>query len=330
MMKKIAIAAGFLFACLLGWSQNDPEIVVWECQGKVSYIASDGTKPVKLKSGMVIPRSGSIQVKPNARVQLLDKSKMIQFNTAGQMTFEQEFENSKATEITGLAGRFFEMVHNVLVLNPPPIADNGRKGMGTSSPPATSSEGKKGMGSGTANPPPTSSEGKKGMGTKNKRASVFPLKGKLTPQVVKFAWLPDAASATKWAFQITQPQLLNPLVELETLETTVQQNLGGDQFKIGETYTWTVHAAADPSREVANYTFKIESANEEAAALGQLNGIAEYQNANALQKILMEAYVLEQAGFVYRANEWYDKALKMSPNDLLVLKLYYAFWLRQL
>ncbi|MBK7870361.1 MAG: hypothetical protein IPJ74_06560 [Saprospiraceae bacterium] len=332
MMKKIAIAAGFLFACLFGWSQNDPEVVIWECQGKIQYIASGETKPIKLRNGMVIPNSGTLKVKKNASVELLNGLKVVELKSAGQFELSNLFNESSASETKGMGGSFFAMVSNSLVTNPPPTSSGTKKGMGDNTlPPPTTSGTKKGMGSATTNPPPTSSGTKKGMGDKsNNVAPVFPLKGNLTPQTVTFSWLSDGTSPTKWAFQISQPQMLGPIVELETMETSVQQNLGSDSFKVGESYSWNVSAVGDPSREVANYEFKIESATKEAELLNPLKAAPEYQSANAIQKLLMEAHVMEQEGFVYRANELYDKAWKMDTKDLMVRKLYYSFWVRQL
>ncbi|MDX1940278.1 MAG: hypothetical protein SFU99_06985, partial [Saprospiraceae bacterium] len=302
-------------------------------QGKVSYIAPGETKPIKLRSGIVIPKSGILNLKKNASVELLNGLKVVELKSPGKFEVANLFSGSDAMEVKGMGGSFFAMVNTSLVTNPPPTSSGTKKGMGSTTlpPPPTSSGTKKGMGSTATNPPPTSSGTKKGMGNNNENAEpIFPIKGNITPKTLMFAWLSDAATPTKWAFQISQPQMLSPVVELETMETSSQQNLSGETFKVGETYNWVVSAVGDPAREVANYEFKIESATKEAELLNPLKAAAEYQSANAVQKLLMEAHVMEQEGFVYRANELYNQAWKVNPDDFLVRKLYYSFWVRQL
>ncbi|MGB4958433.1 MAG: hypothetical protein WBO36_03100 [Saprospiraceae bacterium] len=95
-------------------------------------------------------------------------------------------------------------------------------------------------------------------------------------------------------------------------------------LEVGKEYAWYVHHPT--KREVSTPVFfKVVDGAMAEKSLGDVNKSNNYQKADEVTKLLMQAHQLEEANLFLSANEKYNEAIKLAPDNSLV-KMMYAYF----
>lgn len=158
----------------------------------------------------------------------------------------------------------------------------------------------------------------------------FPLKGKIYASgPIFFSWEGYVDGDGPWVFSIRNSSDNSEVYRTETKDPYISLTPIQAKLSTGNSYSWRVARASIPSSTLKSFEFSLEQENTEKGVLEALQDEAAYKNGGAVQKLLWEAYAYEQAGFLYKADTLYKKALSMEPDNWLAVQLYRAFWGRR-
>ncbi|MEM9260360.1 MAG: hypothetical protein AAGA62_11990, partial [Bacteroidota bacterium] len=167
-----------------------------------------------------------------------------------------------------------------------------------------------------------------------------PFGGKVGAEMIHFQW-PEDIDALYYDFSIIDSLEEEIVFQARASGTSLAIDFGELQLDSTTTYYWQAPAvtAAKPTmglglgrssvgKETTRIYFKI-SAQKTAAILYNLQGQPAYPvGANPGTRYLASAMELESLGFLYAADQQYQKALEEVPDNAIVVRGYAAFLAR--
>jgi hypothetical protein len=342
-MKKMILflAASLVITTMLAQTSS---VIVLELQGNAKFRPPDG-KAVKLKPGQVLPTEGQLKMKSGTSMTLLQGVELVQLNESGKYELASKLPDDPAKEKLGNAGDFFGMINDVFSNarvagakgmggddDPPPAPPKGKKGAGGGDdPPPAPPSGKKGAGGGDDDdPPPANPSGKKGAGGISPVAPSgnYPVKGKVPPSTIYFP-APSELQGTDWMLKIYQEGNDVPMMEIDSDRAYHVVDLSKeDQLMKGNSFIWETYDKAKADIEYARGKFEIVDPSAMDGLLNDLTMEEEYKQLTKERQELWKAYLLEDNDYPYLANEIYRDLLSTYPDDKLINRLYWAFWIR--
>lgn len=164
----------------------------------------------------------------------------------------------------------------------------------------------------------------KGWGDKDSLLFKNPFEGKILLQPITFRWT-SIPGNTSYHLIVYQSSQESPILSAIVANSSFSIDPSQLDIKTGETCYAQVMLANDNKTASKVISFTFVSAKEEEMALATLIKDKEYNNCNAIQKILLEAFELDSQNFKSSAAMRYQKAMKMDSKNVIASQIYVAF-----
>lgn len=261
--------------------------VVSDVSGKVTYKENGTEMPVK--AGTVLKEGATVTIPDGGSVTLAKDEMSLVVNKKGNYQVASMIKNVKEK---GKVSRFARMAYAA-----------------------------KGYGDTTASKkPPTG----KNWGGKDSLIIFPPINGKIPLKPIKISWT-SSTSKSLYKLSIFQKSLESPVFSA-TLSNTFFI-FDPNQFAITPNnpcfvQVWLINDVESASK-VTSFTFVPNEYEESVLQL--LKNDSEYNESNAINKLLIEANQLDENGFKLSAAERYKMALAMDNTNILATKMYSSF-----
>lgn len=307
-MKNLICSCLILFIpCLLLTAQDDPLIVAYSINGKVKYAPKAGAKMERLRPGTELAPESIIKIYPGANLGIVYDEEYGVVNAEGEQTVAAITENISLfdeTDLSELFGKSIDKAYNPYLMV--------RSGFSVAGDPP---------------PPPPSKPTKDGAGNKDFRIiRLQPAGGKVSGDQIHFSWKPadPAADIKHYAF------ILRSADDEILLEKTVKGTdfiLTPEDYGLnpGKNYQWQVSAEQDEALKTPAIPFACEAASTRAKIRNDLKADKMYSMADPVAQKMIEANVLEQAGFLSEAYDLYTTAAEKNKKNQLAQLLLQAF-----
>ncbi len=150
----------------------------------------------------------------------------------------------------------------------------------------------------------------------------------LSATAVAFRWS-GADKGQKSRFQISRKTDDQVVCTIHIRDSVLRLDLSQLALDAGEEYAWVILPAMEaedaPRSDEFTFLYHPEGAGK---VLADLHRQPDFQKASPLEQRLMEAFSLEEAGFLYDAFEIYASAASTNPGNLLVRDARAAFLAR--
>lgn len=283
------------------------EVVVVHATGKVSYFPPQQSKAEDVYPGLRLELDGSVRCQSGGSVKLLFNGETFSFSD-GKMHPLRELEQlAKKSSGMGFFNRFWSFVSGSMkqTKDEKTLEENHRRYM------------------------ESVYAGVKGFALRQYAIQTnLMYSGNLSDQPVTFTWKGMAPEQTL-RFRISRKDDEQVLLSAQVRDSAFSIDLSQLYLEPGTIYHWQVlpvdETATAPRSARTDFTYDPEAA---AKALASLLPYPDYQHAPPAHQALMEAYVLEQAGFLYDADRKYAVAARANPRDVLVRETHAAFLAR--
>lgn len=357
-MKNLLLLACILFfAGLLPAQQDDFPAVVISSKGKVLYIPADKSGDLKVASGAVVKKTGTLKITGggsavvycNGRMQRLKGKGMYAlpevFKPGGLATlnFEPEFGKYVRASVAITASKQGGDGWGTGVTDPKQGGDGwgtavtdpkqGGDGWGTGV--TDPKQGGDGWGTGVTDPKQGGDgwgtavtdpkQGGDGWGGKGANIILILPFGKLTPDVVTFAWSKPAGANTYQLEILDENSKL--LHSVTTADTFTAVDLRKLNLTPGQVCSWKVAVPGNPKLSSSLREFALSTPDEQAAAAQKAASSAVYRDGGPVVRGLMEAIALEKAKWHTAAGQQFETLLRQNPKDNMVRIMYAAYWI---
>lgn len=301
MKNLLSLACILLFAGLLPAQQDDFPAVVVSSKGKVQYVPADKSGDLKIASGAVIKKTGTIKIKGGGSAIVYCNGRMQRLKGKGMYALPELFKPG------GLATLNFEPEFGKYVRASVAIAAN--------------KQGGDGWGTGVTDP----KQGGDGWGGKGANIILILPFGKLTPDVATFAWS-KPAGANMYQLEILDEnsKILHSSTTADTFTTVDLRKLN---LTPNQVYSWKVSVPGNSKLSSSLREFTPSTPEEQAAAAQKAASSAIYRDGGPVVRGLMEAIALEKAKWHTAAGQQFETLLRQNPKDNMVRIMYAAFWM---
>lgn len=298
-----------LFAILLllvGFAaQAQTEVVVIHANGSVQYYAPNQKTAKSIYPGMRLSVHGSIRCQSGASVKLLYRKETITLSDGKLYALSQLDKQVSETKGIGFSARFWSFISGCMqqTTDGKTLEENHRRYMESVY-----------------------------AGVKGYSRTAYALQasrlcaGSLGHGTVTFRWAGGQAGQVL-RFRIMQGE--NILISAQVRDSSFSVNLSQLALEPGMAYQWQVlspdDAATAPRSAVTAFAYNPEALDQ---TLDQLYKDHEYQHALPTEQALMQAFVLEDAGFLYQAATVYQDAAQANPQNGLLRDAHAAFLAR--
>lgn len=301
------LLATICFICICQWVAAQNEITVVHSSGKAQYYAPQQNTPQSIHPGLRLSLDGKVRVQSGTGVKVLYNGVTYTLKS-GKLHLLRELEK-KADKGTGMgfAGRFWSFLTNSLKQsqNEEVLEDNHRRYMES-------------VHAGVS-------------GFANKKYPIHAsllYSNNLSATAVTFRWS-SVKNAPGSRFQISRETDGLVICVIHIRDSTLRLDLSQLALEPNEEYNWVILPAMEtsdgPRSEEFTFLFRPEGASK---VLDDLRRQPEFNNAGPAEQRLMEAFALEEAGFLYDAFEIYATASSAHPDNLLVRDSRAAFLAR--
>jgi hypothetical protein len=345
MMKNSMLLIGILlFAGFLNAQTDDFPAVVVSSKGNVRYLSTDNTTKLKVVSGAVVKKTGTLELARNGSAVVYCNGRLQRIQGKGSyalpdvfksgslasLNFDPEFGKYIRASVEFVASKQGGDGWGTIVTNPKQGGDGwgtivtnpkqGGDGWGTIV--TNPKQGGDGWGTIVTNP----KQGGDGWGgTGAQIVPILPF-GNLKPGTTRFVWSKPAGANTYQLDILDDDDKTVHSVTVQDTFATIDLhalNLASDQL-----YAWKVHVPGNASLSTLPLSFALSTAAAQAAAAGRASNSAIYREGGPLERGLMEAVALEKAEWFEAAEQRYAALLKQSPKDKMLRTMYAAFWMR--
>lgn len=305
-----------LFLLLLGLNPMAQEkVIVLKTMGAVEYFPDRQSQPSRVIPGQELPSKGFIKFVEGSMTKLLLKGQPETLDRGGTYDLESLLREKGDRRQLNFISRFWKFVTEGVTSanNDESLERYHEKYM-------TRSGGIKGW-----------AKGEYGLA-----ANVL-IRGKLAGQHITFSWNAEADAPAYDLFIYRQSDDL-PAFKAGTPDTTFTVDFDQLYLEAETVYYWMVTPhqedlplptdATSPAQRSAALSFTfVPQALEETLAFHFEDPA--YLNSTPEEQMLIEAYLLEDAGLLYDAGCRYERLLAAHPDDQLLHKLYASFLARQ-
>ncbi|GJM32083.1 MAG: hypothetical protein DHS20C18_10840 [Saprospiraceae bacterium] len=293
-------------------AQKGDSPMVMYVDGEVWYEGVNAS-PARVYTGTQLGTNGQIILKNKAAVEIIYKEKFVKLNKAGKHDLSKLFGTT--TSNMNFVQRFSNFVSNGLDQS------------------ASEKQLEKSYLKNQNN-----AQGNIRGFTDSGLAGIMPIGGNISPETTEFYW-PDAGAGVHYEFQIIDSLSEEMIFMALSKATKLSIDLGGLYLKAGKTYYWEAYHVREKAgagliqnenseEKSPRIYFKI-TPDKQQAILEMLKQEAAYQEtASKPQQSLMEAMQLEEAGFLYAADQTYQKAMHQDKENPLLKRNYAAFLAR--
>ena len=286
--------------------------LVMYAEGQIRYEAAGGASDVdEVHAGHYLTGGGALVLSPSARLELLANEQFVRLTEAGRYSIPQLFGTPPAKR--GFLSRFYQFVRQ------------GWEDGASTEDLERAYQANQGNAQGNI-----SGLGDAGL------TGLLPFGGWVGPDSIRFSW-PAEGSATAYRLRIVDSLSEAVVLEATTADSSLRLQLGDLQLTDGNAYYWEVFpnlpARSGPTRlgaaapTVAGtriyFGYRHIPAETVLRSVGQADTIRQTQRGT--QRYLMTAMILEEANYLYRADETYRTALRQLPGDPLLTRTYAAF-----
>ncbi|PHN07834.1 DUF928 domain-containing protein [Flavilitoribacter nigricans] len=307
-MKKLIWLFVLFFTIHLALpAQNDQVPVVYSITGKVKYAASENAKLEKIQPGTELAPGGTLKIYPGATVGIFYDEEYAVVNTSGEQNVAAITGNVSLFRENDLAELMSGQVDEAL--NP---YFQVRSGFAEAGDPP---------------PPPPSKLEKDGHGNKEYEIiRLQPTGGKVSGSELGFSWKLDDPERKLKKFRFTLRSSDDEVLwQQEVKGFDLDLNSTDYRLENGKTYKWQVSALEDPELNTPNISFVYAAPAELSELQRSLRSSGMYQTGDPAAKMLMEASVLEQAGFLAEAYDRLATAARKNKKNQLAQLLYESF-----
>ncbi|MBK7870365.1 MAG: hypothetical protein IPJ74_06580 [Saprospiraceae bacterium] len=298
-------------------AQDADVFIVTGVSGKVNYLDKKSSKEQSLLPGQQLSPDATVILANNARANLVHKKKSVVLDKAGRFLL-QTIANQNAKESSGLINRFFDYIQEGVTntSNAKKLEKYHEQYM------TKASGGVKGWAGGELGIIPS-----------------VPVAGVLNNASVTFAWF-DTGDSSFYDFQILDYQTDGLIFKALLRDTFITVELQKLVLDAERKYKWVVQKkllgesavsftfSDDPGKSSPEMEFVMNN-GEMATVLASLEKEEEYQNADTINKKLMEALLLENNQYMYEAYLRFKEAQELVPDNQLVKNLRAVFLTRQ-
>lgn len=313
-MKQFILTGLFIVLSTVAiWAQQTDVPVAMYVEGEVWY--ENGGARSRVYTGTKLSTTGQLTLSKNSAIELIHNEKFVKLNKAGKHDLTALVGGGQSGD--NFVKRFSNFVSNGLDQS----ASN--KNLEQSY--------QKNQGNARGNIRGYTDAG---------LAGLLPIGGNLSPALTTFTW-PEGRAGGYYEFQIVD-SLSDELVLLALSDkSSWPVDLRRLHMEAGRTYFWEVYyrkaATAEPTslggsndeEKTPRLSFRVVP-NRQQMLIDEVRKEAVYRDASGpAQKLMIEAMVLEDGGFLYAADELYRKGLTAEANNLLLKRSYAAFLARQ-
>jgi hypothetical protein len=296
-----------LFFCSSQFAFAQNEITVLHTNGKVMYTADGSSKATQIFPGDPVSAKGSIQCQANSSVKLLCKGKTFEFNDTRSHGLTDEVLK-KAGDGSSLS--FTNRFWNFLTTSMEGSEDEHKLEEHHHESMEKTHAGVKGYATGDF-----------AMGVNVVYIHNF------GEGMVQFKW--DQIETNQYCFVLTRQSDDGEVARIWTSNNSLHLNLEDLPLKNDAAYEWQVFSA-EPGKEVPStpkilFSYQPETLKK---TLERTKGLRAYQDASDLEKALMEAFALEEAGFYYSAANAYQHMDSKFEGNMLVRRAKASFLAR--
>jgi hypothetical protein len=305
----------FLLALGLGAQDKKPPLIMF-AEGTVSY-NEPGGKRTPIFTGMYLPAPrGTVLLGESSRVEIIYLDKFVELREAGVTNLEKIFGTTPQRK------SFIQRFSNFV-----------RRGLDQSS---SAGSIEKAYQANQSN-----AQGNiRGFGDRG-LLDVFPFGGRISPTEITFSW-PEREGSSFYVFRLLDSLGEITVLEVKTSQPSLTLNMDELLLEDGQTYYWEAgpgprssdasrarllgrgRAAPKPDRYKFTY-----STRDPAEVLTEIQEDEFYQRrSRPAQQLLIEAMLLEEAGFLAAAYDTYQRGLKVSPEEVMLRRNYAAFLAR--
>lgn len=305
------IRTTILFLCFWGFAHfcqgQEEKFIILYTQGKVVHQKKQEATAKRIFPGLKIAPIGFIRCANNARIRLLYKGKTFEFSENSNNDLAQLARQTKSNKKLGFIARFWDFITDGInnTDDNEQLERYHRKYM------------------------EETSGGIRGFAQKDYGIKAIPiLSGNIGGKEAQFKWHRLEGKDT-YFLQIKRKRDQAILFQAQVQDTTLTLNLSKFAFEEEETYDWLVY-----TKNVEDVKFRSAPISFSYHPKGwqniqeKLRNKGVYNNANQMERFLMEAFELEKEHYHQAAAITYQRALKIAPHNHLVKKLYLAFLAR--
>ncbi len=345
MKKQLLLLAGLLlFAGVLPAQQDEIPAVVIFSKGKVKYKSANKAIKTRVASGAILNKSGTLRLKKNASALVCSEGSLKRLSGKGvfalsdvfkagslaTLNFDPEFAKYVLASAESTGDKRSGDGMGSTVTDPKQSGD----GMGvTVTDPKQSGDGMgvtvtdpKQSGDGMGNTVTDPKQSGDGWGGQGSRIYMILPYGNVTADVVNFNWSKPAGSHT-YKLELFDD---NNKVQYSTAvqDTFATVDLGKINLSVNSTYSWQVFVPDNGKLVSGHREFTVSTPEAQTAAAKKASSSATYRNGEPVVQGMMEAVALEKAQWYTAAEQVYAGLIRQYPNDLMVRRLYAAFWMR--
>lgn len=298
-----------LLSVTLHAQDKRPPLVMF-AEGKVSY-AKPGGQPERIFTGMYLAPQGSIVLQKDSRVELIYDDIFVELKEPGTATFEKLFgtapqRKSFIQSFSNFVGRGLDQSTSSRSIEKAYMANQGNAQGNT-----------------------------RGFGDRG-LTDVFPFGGLISPAELRFTW-PEKEGVVFYQFRIVDSLTEMVVLEAKTSQPTISVPLDELLLQEDHLYYWEAGPGVRSARETTGlrrprfsngldrYSFTYTS-REPAEVLEEIRKDEFYTKySRPEQQVLIEAMLLEEAGYLAAAYQAYQRGLEIAPKGIMLNRNYAAF-----
>ncbi|MTB52796.1 hypothetical protein [Lewinella sp. W8] len=308
----LILLAFFLLGQGIQAQDTRPPLVMF-AEGEVRFAKPDG-KSERVFTGMYLSEQGSIVLKKNSRVELIYNDKFVELKEPGTVTFDKIFgtapqRKSFIQRFSNFVGRGLDQSSSARSIEKAYMANQ------------------------------SNAQGNiRGFGDRG-LLDVFPFGGMVSPTEITFSW-PEESGKSSYQFRLVDSLSEQVVLEVKTSRPAITLNLEELLLQDGNLYYWEAGPAvqspatsgpkrlsrrSQPTTDYDRYTFTYV-ARDHAEVLTDIRSDEFYvKYSRPEQQMLIEAMLLEDAGFLAAAYDAYQRGLEVAPKDIILNRNYAAF-----
>lgn len=347
-----------LFAGLLPAQKDDFPAVIIASQGKVRYLPADNSGEIKITSGMAVKKTGTIKITGGGSAVVFCNNRMQRLNGKGRyalpevfkpggmatLNFEPEFGKYVRASIEFAASKQAGDGWGTGVTDPKQagdgwgsaVTDPKQAGDGWGSAVTDPKQAGDGWGSAVTDPkqagdgwgnavtdPKQAGDGWGGTGANI--VLILPF-GKLTPDVVTFAWSKPAGANT-YQLEILDENSKS-MHSVTVADTFAAVDLRKLNLTPNQVYSWKVSVPGSDKMISSVREFTLSTPDAQAAAMKRAASSPVYRNSGPVVRGMMEAVALEKGEWYTAAGLLYETLLRQNRKDKMLRMMCAAFWMR--
>ncbi len=310
-MKKITFLTTVIICSLVNIYAQDFELddsntspayfVVMHVDGSAKYLNAEGSTSQNLKSGMILPETGTLTLNKKAQVQLSWKNQSVTLIKKGTYSLKNEAKKL-ANSIPG-----------------EPVLDDFLIELGAASGYGEDEDGERK--SGTAQHDTT---GGSGWGTDKSINIIMPIGGVVPLNSITFSWA-GISEDSGFRINVYKDSGKPAIFSAKTNNNSFSLDVSQLSVDMDEEYFWDVENASDPKIKSEKTNIIFTDKDQDKEVLRGMQSAREYSYSDPWLKLLREAHALQKANMLYAANEKYKQGLIEFSDNLTIKKMYAMF-----